>query len=177
MKTITKYATMIVCLGLSAPGLSMTAEEKADKDNRNPPGCLDTGYQFELKALHLLPEAAGAKQSLYFFFNTLSQKINLYQMRDDESSRSLYLNHAINSRQWAALSSTEKEVKFICTVDDPKLRYGRVVDCSQSLRICEYTTVKYGLNNKGNFWLVKSNSRNAAVREVVRYGIIPAMTM
>ena len=33
--------------------------------------------------------------------------------------------------------------------------------------------VKYGLNNKGNYWLVGSNTSGGAVNEVLHYGIIP----
>ena len=147
--------------------------EKEDKDNRNPVGCRDVGYQFDLKTLQLLPREAGVNQSMYFIFNKRDKAVNLYQMRDDDSSRSLYLNHVITARQWGVFSTTEKEVKYICTVADSASRYGKVVDCADSLRVCEYANVKYGLNNRGNFWLVNSTSRNAAVRDVVRYGIIP----
>ncbi len=94
-------------------------------------------------------------------------------MRKEDSTRTLYLNHVIRPRQWAVLSTSEKELKYICTVDDPKLTYGQVIDCSQSIKVCEYARVKYGMNNKGNFWVVNSNTSGGAVREVLNYGIIP----
>lgn len=159
---------------LSLAFLGITNLHAAVKDeSRNPIGCIDTGYEFDMETLHLLPHSAGANQSLYFLYNSLGKKVTLYQMRDEDSSRSMYLNHAINAGQWAVLSTTEKKMKYICAVDDPKSPYGRIVDCEQSLRICEYTKVKYGMNNRGNYWLVNSNTRNGAVAEVVRYGIIP----
>ncbi|MDP1602348.1 MAG: endopeptidase IV [Legionella sp.] len=145
------------------------------EDNRNPLGCNDVGYEFVMDTLHLVPGKAGPSQSLYFLFNTLREKVTLYQMRDEDSSHSMYLNHAINPEQWAVLSTTERKVKYICTVPDGKSQYGKIVDCATSLRICEYTNVKYGMNNRGNYWLVNSNTRNGAIREVVRYGIIPAI--
>jgi hypothetical protein len=148
-------------------------EAKEVEDNKNPLGCYDTGYVFDLKTLHLLPGRVGKRQSLYFIFNVLPQPVTLYQMRDDESSRSVYLNHSINARQWAGLSTTEKQVKFICTVPEAKNSYGKIVDCAESLRVCEYTNVRFGLNNKGNFWMVNSNNKNGAVRDVVHYGVIP----
>lgn len=146
-----------------------------DKDNRNPLGCRDTGYEFDLKSLRLYPEKAGDKQSMYFLFNLRNEPVHLFQMRNKESSRSMYFNHSINASQWAVLSTTEKQLKYICTISEAGSRYGKIVDCAESLRICEYTNVKYGMNNRGNYWLVNSNTRGGAIREVVRYGIIPAL--
>jgi hypothetical protein len=145
----------------------------ADKPDRPPLGCRDVGYQFDLKVLELLPAEAGEKQSLYFIFNALAKPINLYQMLKDDSTRSMYLNHMIQPQQWAVLSTSEKELKYICTVDDPKSSYGKIIDCSTSIKVCEYARVKYGMNNKGNYWLVNSNTSGGAVNEVIHYGIIP----
>ena len=70
------------------------------------------------------------------------------------------------------LSSSER-MKYICTVHDGKSSHGRIVDCANSLKVCEYARVKYGMNNRGNYWLVQGNTRSGAIREVVYYGIIP----
>jgi hypothetical protein len=158
---------------LVAGSATLYAAEK--EDNRNPLGCRDVGYEFVMDTLHLLPSKAGPSQSLYFLFNAQPVKVSLYQMRDEDSSRSMYLNHTINPGQWAVLSTTERKVKYICTVPEGKSQYGKIVDCATSIRVCEYTNVKYGMNNRGNYWLVNSNTRNGAIREVVRYGIIPAI--
>jgi hypothetical protein len=113
------------------------------------------------------------KLDLYFIFNGLKEPINLYQMLKDDSTRSMHLNHVIQGQQWAVLSTSEEKLKYICTIPDPKLTYGKIVDCAESLKVCEYARVKYGLNNKGNYWLVGSNTSGGAVNEVLHYGIIP----
>ncbi|CEK09913.1 hypothetical protein [Legionella hackeliae] len=178
MKTNTKttlnsiFLVSFLCTG--AGNVLAAKEAKEVEDNRNPLGCYDTGYQFDLKTLHLFPGKAGEIQSMYFLFNSLNQKVNLYQMRDEESSRTMYMNHTIQPGQWAVLSTSEKKVKFICAVPDGKEEYGKIVDCADSVRVCEYTNVRYGLNNRGNYWIVNSNTRSGALREVVHYGIIPA---
>lgn len=174
MKTASGKTLKVLGLSLlmTACG-TLFAEEK--EDDRFPLGCRDTGYQFELKTVHLMPHTTASRQSMYFLFNSRSDKVNLFQMRDDESSRSMFLNHVINPRQWAVLSTSEKKVKYICTVPEKNSRYGKIVDCGDSLKVCEFTNVKYGLNNRGNYWLVNSNTKNGALREVVRYGIIPAI--
>lgn len=154
-----------------------TAIEKTQKvekdDNRNPTGCLDTGYKFDMHTMKLLTKSSGASQSLYFIFNKSPQVVNLFQMRKEESSRSMFLNHAIGGNQWAVLATSETPMDYICTTPKAGTPYGNIIDCSRNLRICEYVNVKFGLNNKGNFWLVNSSSRNSAVMGVVRYGIIP----
>lgn len=164
---------MMVCLfwGVSLAGSA--PKEKVEDEQKNPLGCRDVGYQFDMRVLKLLPEAAGERNSLYFIFNKQDKPINLYQMRQKDSTRSMYLNHVIRPKQWAVLSTNEKRLKYICTVDDAKLSYGKIVDCEQSIKVCEYANVKFGLNNRGNLWIVKSNNRSGAVREVVHYGIIP----
>lgn len=160
-----------LCVVLSTVVTVSIAAEKAD--DKSPLGCKNVGYNYELKTLELHPAEAGDKQSLYFIFNALKQPINLYQMLKDNSTRSMYLNHTVRPREWAVLSTSETELKYICTVDDPKQSYGKIVDCSESIKVCEYARVKYGLNNKGNYWLVNSNTSSGAVNEVLHYGIIP----
>jgi hypothetical protein len=178
MKTIIKTNWSGVLLGfcLTITGIASAAveEEEVEKeDNRPPIGCYDKGYQFELTTLQLMPGDHNDNQSMYFLFNELNQPVTLYQMRNEESSRSMYLNHSIGAHQWAVLSTNEKRVKFICTVPAKKSQYGQIVDCAKSLKVCEYTNVRYGLNNRGNYWLINSSTRGSAVSAVVHYGIIP----
>lgn len=178
MKTLIKSslsrAFLLSLLLLGSVNAAVEKDNSKEKDdNKSPIGCRDVGYKFELEALHLLPGEGGDIQSMYVLHNLLSQPVNLYQMRDEESSRSTFLNHIIGSREWGILSTNEKRVKFICTTPDKKSPYGRVVDCSQSIKVCEYTNVRYGLNNRGSFWLMNSSTKNGAVNAVVHYGIIP----
>ncbi|WP_242602115.1 endopeptidase IV [Legionella nagasakiensis] len=167
------FLQMASIILLMAGVISANASSKEKDESKNPLGCRDVGYQFQLKILDIFPAEAGERNSLYFIFNKLDKPINLYQMRNLESSRSVYLNHVIRPKQWAVLSTCEKQLKYICTVDDSKSQYGKIVDCEQSVQVCEYARVRFGLNNRGNHWLVNSNTKGGAVREVVHYGIIP----
>jgi len=180
MKTINNSKVIAALFTIVSGNLDAASAVKQDtsavkEDNRNPIGCMDNGYEFDLDTLRLVSNAVGAKQALYFLHNTSTTNITLYQMRGEESSRSMYLNHVINAGQWAVLSTSEKKMKYICAIPSAKSPYGKIVDCSQSLRVCEYNNVRYGLNNQGNYWLVNSNSRNGAVNAVVHYGIIPGV--
>ncbi len=159
----------VLLLGLQAPGFAA----KRDSEERSPLGCKDVGYAFDLNVLKILPESVGDSQSLYFIYNRTKTPINLYQMRrQTESSQSVYLNHTIPAGRWAVLSSSE-EMKYICTVHDGKQSYGQITDCENALKVCEYARVKYGMNNRGNYWLANGNTRGGAVRQVIYYGIIP----
>ena len=167
-------AAILTMLILSSP--VFCSSKVVTDDSRNPLGCLDVGYRFDLRVLYLSPEEAGDRQSLYFIFNRLPEEVTLYQMLKDESTRSMPLNHGIHAGQWAVLSTGEKQLKYACAVRDAKedkSGYGKVVDCADSVKVCEFARVKYGMNNRGNFWLVNSNTRGGAVQEVLRYGIIP----
>ncbi|RUR19984.1 endopeptidase IV [Legionella sp. km535] len=162
----------------AAPTKKVTAsEEKGEKKDNNkfPIGCTPVGFKQSLKVLSLYPGKEGALQSMYFFYNQLPQSVSLYQMRDKESEYSTRLNHTIKANSWAVLATGERELKYICTLGDGKTSYGKILDCADTIKVCEYVNVKFGLNNKGNFWIVDSNSRNGAVSEVVHYGIIPGV--
>lgn len=148
---------------------ALAAQEPEDK---NPLGCRDVGYQFTLKTLDLLPEKEGASQSLYFMYNKTTHPVNLYQMRDPNTAEAMSINHVIPAQRWAALSVNDKAVKYACTISDGKHAYGQLVDCGQSIKVCEFARVKYGMNNRGNFWMVIGNSKNGALREVTNYGVI-----
>jgi hypothetical protein len=152
--------------------ITKAEEQAAKEEQRNPIGCQDLGYQFELKVLELIPDAAGERNSIYFVLNTLSVPINLYNMRGDDSTTTMFLNNIIQPKQWGVLATNEKYLKYICTTNNGK-PYGKIVDCAESVRVCEFVKVRFGLNNRGNLWLVKSNTRNGAVSDVVHYGIIP----
>ncbi len=163
-------ALCVSALLLCTPTLSFSA--KADPEIRSPLGCKDVGYGFDLNVLQLLPNSVGDSQSLYFIYNKTNKPVNLYQMRQSESSQSVYLNHTIPAGRWAVLSSSER-MKYICTVHDGKSSHGRIIDCAGGLKVCEYARVKYGMNNRGNYWLADGNTRGGAVRQVINYGIIP----
>ena len=168
--------TLFICLLMSAVGfLPLSAHTEEKDDSRNPIGCRDIGYLFDLKTLTLMPYDDGTGNSLYFMHNKLSKPVTLFQMRDEDSARSVYFNHKIDANYWAVLATAEKKMKYICTVSEGKSAYGKVVDCAESLQVCEYNHVKFGLNNRGNYWLANSSTRGGAVGAVVRYGIIPGI--
>jgi hypothetical protein len=188
MNLITKAGVFSLPLVLLTGILSVHAapppEKKTNDDSQYggskdetkfPIGCRPVGYKEHLKIISLFPGKEGALQSMFFFFNKLTDTVSLYQMRDKDSEYSTRYNHSIKGNSWAVLATGEPLVKFICTLGDGKTSYGQIVDCAESIKICEYVNVKFGLNNKGNFWIVDSNTRNGAVSEVVHYGIIPGV--
>jgi len=152
--------------------ISLTARA-LDTEDRNPLGCRDVGYEYDLYILRLLPPTEGDSQALFFLFNRQNKAVSMYQMRQEDSTRSVYMNHLIKPRQWAVLSTSEPRISYICTINEAKSSYGKVVDCEDYIKVCQYVRVKYGMNNRGNYWVVNSNTRGGAVNEVLHYGIIP----
>lgn len=158
-----------ICLFLL--GITYNVCYAEEKEDINPIGCVNEGYTFKLKTVFLSKEKH--TQAMYFFYNLRDEPVSLYQMLKADSSRSLYINHTIEPHQWAVLSISEPRMRFICTIPNKQDDYGDVVDCATSIKVCQDVNVKFGLNNKGNFWLVGSNTKNGALRQVVNYGIIP----
>jgi hypothetical protein len=151
----------------------MLALEKVEDTSKNPLGCRDVGYAYDLDTLQILPHSVGDKQSLYFFYNNLSQPVKLYHMVGDNTGHATFLNHTIRPKQWAALATGEPKVKYMCAIKAEGSNLGNMVSCKDSIKVCEFARTRFGLNNKGNFWIVQGNTRAGAVSEVVHYGIIP----
>jgi hypothetical protein len=176
---IVAYASFLLSTSLvyAAPTKKLSTDvlpkPKINEESRKPFGCRDAGYIFDFKTLQLQPEVVGHRQSLYFILNTKSQPVNLWQMQNEDTSRTLFLNNTINPSQWAVLSTGQKAMQYICTIADKNLPKGRIVDCANSLQICEFVNVVYGLNNRGDYWLVRNSNRAGAVNSVIHYGIIP----
>lgn len=171
-----KRITSTICLIMTFCMISGHVLAKDEPESKNPLGCRDVGYKFDLKTVQFLPGTASpAIQSMYFVFNKLNESVNLYQMRDEKGVRNLYMNHTVDGNAWSVLSTNEKDLKYICTVNDKRYRYGRVIDCEAGIKVCQYTNVKYGLNNRGNYWLIGSATKSEALSAVIRYGIIPAV--
>ena len=160
----------VACVAISVP---VHAALAIFDESKSPLGCRDQGYQYKINVLQIEPEAQGDRQSLYFLYNRMNKPVNLYQMLGDNSVRSMPLNHVINGGQWSVLSTSQKQMKYICTVDDTASKHGKVVSCADAIKVCEYARVKYGLNNRGNYWFSSSTNRNRAVADVLHYGIIP----
>ncbi len=166
-----KFYTIISALALI---FLFSIARAANDENKNPTGCRDVGYEFSMRLLHLKPGAVGERNSMYFIRNNLGQKLTLYQLHKGDTAQSMFLNHMIRPGQWAVLSVNEKSMKFACSVKEKGKKYGQLVDCADSVNVCEYNNVKFGLNNRGNYWIVSSSTRNSAVNAVIHYGIIPA---
>ena len=164
--------TSILILILIFPLIGFSAKPTNDL-TRSPLGCRDVGYKFEMNTLRILTSTPGEHQSLYFVMNHANQPVHLYQMLPNSNASSTYLNHKIHAQEWAVIATGDPELTYICTMDQPGNIYGKIVPCADHLKVCEYTRVRFGLNNRGNFWVVNSNSRGGAVGDVVRYGIIP----
>lgn len=177
MNRIFRFLTISLCtIGLSLPLSAASKDKVPTKDMQRPPlGCYPKGYYFDLKTLNLLAERDHDIQALYFFQNRLKVPIRLYQMRSDDTPEMIYLNQTIPPQQWAALSISAKKAMFLCTIPDKNSSYGKIVNCADGLQVCSYTNARYGLNNRGNYWLPNMGTSGEVVQSVIRYGMIPAL--
>ncbi len=178
------FGILGLVIALTNLGWAQTSAEALEAEYTDPAkyplGCRKAGHEYILNILRLAhvsdPNEIGQEeggQTLYFLYNRSNQPVYLNQMLQDDSTRSTYLNHMILPKQWAVLATNQKELRYICSVNPGKTGYGKVVNCVDSLKVCEYVRVKFGLNNRGNYWMVNSTNRGTAVGDVVRYGVIP----
>ncbi len=137
-----------------------------------PRGCHDEGYDFYHKTLTLLPSKAGNNDSVYFVYNKTGTTVNLYQLKTASEHMGLNINNKIRPYSWGVYSSDESLVRFACSKPSATYNHGQLVDCQSALKVCEYTHVKYGLNNRGNYWMSRSSSKNSALRRVNRIGVL-----
>ena len=165
-KLAIEILVLLLILGMSPVFSAMEREDKY------PLGCRDLGYQFTLKTLDLVPPEPEGTPSLYFIFNQTAKPLLLSQMRAQNDTDAMSINHVIPPQKWAVLAMDHQHVKYACSAVDGKTTYGQIVDCSQALKVCDFARVKYGMNNRGNFWMVAGNSKNGALREVTVYGVI-----
>ncbi len=167
MVSVTELLLFLVMICMTVPTFSATEQE-----DKNPLGCRNSGYRFVLKTLDLVPHEEEGIPSMYFMFNQTNKPVQLSQMRTPDDSDVMNINHVIPPKQWAVLAMDHRFVKYACSVADGKSTYGQLLDCEQSLKVCNFARVKYGLNNRGNFWMVSGNSKNGALRDVTYYGVI-----
>lgn len=161
-----RMSGLVLLLGMTSVFAALEAEDK------NPLGCRDMGYQFTLKTLDLVPHMEEGVPSLFFIFNKTTKPVQLSQMRRANDAEAMSINHVIPPKQWAVLATDHRLVKYACSVADGRTPYGAIQDCAETLKVCDFARVKYGMNNRGNFWMVSGNNKNGALREVTYYGVI-----
>lgn len=172
MQTLTiKYQLVVAALALLClSGLNKTYAKQDPL--KLPRGCHNEGYTYHHKALTLLPAQKGNNDSVYFIYNTSNSTINLYQLKNADEHMGLNINNKIKAHQWGVYSSDEAQVRFACTKPNSRYPHGKLVDCQRNLKVCEYTHVKYGLNNRGNYWMARSTTKNSAIRRAIRIGVL-----
>lgn len=170
-KNILGGISFVLLTILLLPNISMAAKVKND-EAKFPGGCVAKGYSFKYKVLELYPESAGQSHSLYFMHNRTGSSLRLFQMRTGDEPYVMHLNNTIRPKAWGVFSSDEKQVKFICAKPAKKRGYIKILDCEKALAVCEYPNVKYGINNYGNYWAVRSSSKFGARNSVRWQGIL-----
>ncbi|KTD24734.1 enhanced entry protein EnhB [Legionella lansingensis] len=131
-------------------------------------GCMKVGFQFANKLFTLEPKIIGHPQTIYFIHNTSSNSIDLQVNKSTDLTYVSYKNQ-IEANQWAAFATDEKRFTFACYLSDGA---NKDIDCQKVLEICQYTDTKFPEGNNGNYWAVKSDRLEKAVKDVIKQGIL-----
>ncbi len=158
----------LLTVGLS----SLMVNVCASPLDKLPRGCMNEGYEFKFKMLNLYPPKAGNSDSIYVIYNNYSRPVYLFQARGKDTYQGNELNGRILPKKYALYAGNEDEVKFICTIPNKKYLYGEIVDCQDKLKVCEYSGVLFGMNNRGNYWMVDSAGKGRAIKQSIRHGVI-----
>lgn len=160
----------------------MSSATYADREKNDPEfkkskrflsGCYIEGYHFKHRVLHLEPKSKGHAASIYFMHNlSMNTSVNLYQMKTGNESYIMNLNNKINPNQWGVFATDKTLDRFICTIPSSKYTYGEVVDCKKVLDVCEFTNAKFGTNNRGNYWVIRSSHKSGAKWGSIRQGTL-----
>lgn len=159
-------SSIVSCCVLATPSVH------AKPDLSLPKGCYQQGFVFEDNTLTLLPPKAGNTDSVYFIYNHSPTTLNLYELQQAKNHLGINANNKIAPYEWGVYSSDQTKVRFACTIPDKTYAHGKLVDCQQKLNVCEYTHVKYGVNNRGNYWMARSASKNAAIKRAIYIGVL-----
>jgi hypothetical protein len=168
-----KLIILVVCGMLI--GVSYAAPKPKKPKRVFPHGCKEVGIEFHGKDLMLKPENIEDPQTLYLFFNQTKNKVKMQYQSKEEALVSPEWRTLIKPRRWAAFAMNQTQMRFACyVVKGRKKRRKRVqVYCSDVLRTCHYPRAKFSLGNRGNYWVAENRSRNRAVRDAIRKGILP----
>lgn len=166
-----KYKSFLLFCILGLLGLSF-ANTAFAKVRIFPHGCRSVGYSFQNYLLVLKPKSSGGSQSIYFIHNKSQHAVKFHHMKTGEEAYVMHLNNQVAADQWGVIAVDAKRVKLICSKPSEQSKHGRIVDCRQVIQLCEYNNVKFSVINQGSYWAIKSNVRKAAIRGIVKQGIL-----
>ena len=156
----------VFLLGLTVSHDALAAKRKP---RRFPNGCRQLGFQFEGRLLTLVParEELPNPQTLYFLHNTSGRSIHIKAEKSTDQPFTPSYENYIGVNRWAAFAMDLKTVAFTCNTGR-----GEVINCGDTLELCQYNNVKFSDSNGGNYWVVKSLPRYGAIHKAINIGIL-----
>lgn len=150
-----------------------TTTVKTTSTKPYPTGCKLVGYGFSNGVLVLTPyhKNIEQKQVVYFIQNTSKQEILFSDLRDPSAPYIMHHNNTLKPDQWAVFAA-DKITKFICSNNNKTPNLQSIVDCENTVKVCEYANVKFALNNRGNYWATTNLSMSGAVTEIIQQGVL-----
>ena len=164
--------TITITILVLTVGFANAAKAKKEIDKPYPTGCEAVGFSYKYGVLLLKSNTESTPQSIFFLHNISKKAIEFYQVRDGSHPYIMHSHNTLGPDQWAAYATDQSETKFICTTASKTKYQGGILDCEKSLKICQYPKVKFALNNRGNYWATTNQTKNSAVKTVIRQGTL-----
>ena len=159
--------TLLLLSSITYSPLSIAAPERSF-----PHGCQTQGVIAKDGLIVFTPKIEGnrAQQSLYFIHNISQQGIRFKAEKSPNQPFAPPYENAIQANQWGAFATDLKEIAFICSAGSAAMP--EKVNCADVLEVCQYDNVKFSSSNGGNYWVVKSDSMQGAMRGAIHIGIL-----
>jgi len=150
-----------------------TTTAKTTTPKPYPTGCKQVGFGFSNGVLVLEPyhKNIEQKQVVYFIQNTSKQEILFSDQQDPDAPYIMHHNNTLKPDQWAVFAA-DKITRFICSNNNKIQTLQSIVDCENTIKVCEYANVKFALNNRGNYWAATNLSMSGAVTEIIHQGVL-----
>lgn len=172
----TKRYLLIMAMSVALLNLSFAAKTTAAKTTPQKPyptGCKQVGYGFANGVLVLTPyhKNIDQKQVIYFIQNISKQEIVFSDQRDGNTPYIMHNDNTLKPDQWGVYAA-DVTTKFMCSNKDKTQTLQSIVDCENTVKVCEYANVKFAPNNRGNYWATTDMSMSGAVTEIIHQGVL-----
>lgn len=133
-----------------------------------PRGCEVTGYGFSQPFLVLNEKG---QQAFYLLQNRTSYTIELeHYETHKEVFMSPSLATQVAANHWAAFASDVDNFYFKC-YRKINNETRTLIDCRDTLEVCQYPRAKFALSNMGNYWVSTDKPLSQVITDASRKGI------
>jgi len=132
-----------------------------------PRGCESSGFGFDDPYVIFNDTD---QQTFFLIKNHSDLPIQIERVETEDTFMSPKLQSKLNPSRWSAFAADISNVHFQCfirTSGTPTL-----INCRETLTICQYPRAKFALSNKGSYWVSTNKQRKTVIHDASKKGIL-----